>query len=83
MISTLLRRTRIYAALAGMQPKYFLAYSIWVWMDFVVSVIAILILVAFWTAVYASKSDGEIGGLALHRGSSRGASIWRTRGQAP
>lgn len=67
MIQTFIRRARIYAAMAAMQPKYFLAYTIWVWMDFVVNVIAIVILVAFWTAVYTSKSDGEIGGLALQQ----------------
>lgn len=67
MIGAFVRQSRIYLALAAMQPKYFLAYSVWVWMDFIVNVIAIFILVAFWTAIYASKSGGEIGGLVLQQ----------------
>lgn len=48
-----------------MVPKMFLAYSIWVWMHFIVQIIALVIFVAFWTAVYAEKEI--IGGLNLNQ----------------
>lgn len=57
------RRAAIYQAVAAMMPKYFMAYSIWVWMTFVVQVIAVIIFAAFWTAVYANST--EIAGLTL------------------
>ncbi|MCB8923065.1 MAG: hypothetical protein H6662_15875 [Ardenticatenaceae bacterium] len=65
MITTLRRYTSIYGAIAAMWPKMYLAYSIWVWMQFIVQVIALVIFVAFWTAVYAEQST--IGGLNLQQ----------------
>ncbi len=58
-------RTRIqaYWAFAAMTPKIFLAYRIWIWMEFFVQVITMTIFVFFWRAVYASNPT--LGGLTL------------------
>lgn len=63
MIQTIRRTFSIYGAFAAMVPKLFLAYSIWVWMQFITQVIALIIFVAFWKAVYAGQV--EISGLSL------------------
>lgn len=63
MLTTLRRQLNIYSAIAAMVPKLFMAYSIWVWMQFVVQVIALVIMVAFWTAVYENQET--LSGLAL------------------
>ncbi len=63
MIQSLRRTASIYGAFVAMVPKLFLAYSIWVWMQFITQVIAIVIFVAFWTAVYAGQA--ELSGLTL------------------
>lgn len=55
MITTMRRRLHIYGAFAAVIPKVFMAYSIWVWMQYIVQIIAIIIMVAFWTAVYANQ----------------------------
>ena len=34
---------RVYGALAAMEPKLFLAYRIWVWMEFIVQIVAMTI----------------------------------------
>jgi ABC-2 type transport system permease protein len=57
------RRAAIYKAVAAMMPKFFMAYSIWVWMTLIVQIIAVTIFAAFWTAVYANST--EIAGLSL------------------
>ena len=57
------RRLRVYGGMATVVPKMFMAYSIWVWMDIFVSMIAVVILVAFWRAVFASTAT--LGGLTL------------------
>ncbi len=62
---TLRRRAGVYGAFAAIMPKMFLAYSIWVWMQFVVEVIALIIFVYFWRAVYAERS--VIAGLDLNQ----------------
>ena len=54
---------RVYGGIAAIVPKQFMAYSIWVWMDLFVSIIAVVIFVAFWRAVFASTAT--IGGLTL------------------
>jgi ABC-2 type transport system permease protein len=61
MIQALRRKTSIYAAIATMVPKLFLAYSLWVWMEFFVQILAMTIFVYFWRAVYSGTS--QIGGL--------------------
>ena len=65
MIATLRRHVSIYGAIAAMWPKMYLAYSVWVWMQFVVQVMGLMIFVAFWTAVYAEQTT--IGGLNLQQ----------------
>lgn len=57
------RQIRIYGGMAAVVPKMFMAYSIWVWMELFVSIISVVIFVAFWRAVYASQAT--IGGLTL------------------
>jgi len=61
MMQRIQRRVRVYGALAAMMPKLFMAYSIWVWMQLFVNLLAIIIFVYFWRAVYAGSST--IGGL--------------------
>lgn len=63
MIATARRRAAAYAAVAAMAPKYILAYSMWVWMELFVQVLALVIFVAFWRAVYADTAT--IAGLRL------------------
>jgi ABC-2 type transport system permease protein len=65
MLKTIRRTFSIYTAFAAMVPKMFLAYSIWVWMQFIVQIIALVIFVAFWTAVYAEQNT--LGGLSLNQ----------------
>lgn len=55
MFTAVRQQINIYAAFAAMVPKEFLAYSIWVWMQFFVQIISLVIFVAFWTAVYANN----------------------------
>jgi ABC-2 type transport system permease protein len=63
MARTLRGKVRVYGAMAAVMPKMFMAYSIWVWMELFVSIIAVTIFVAFWRAVYASTAT--ISGLTL------------------
>jgi ABC-2 type transport system permease protein len=43
-------------------PKLYMAYSIWVWMQWIVQIIALVILVSFWSAVYGGGTQ-SVGGL--------------------
>lgn len=54
---------RVYGALAAMEPKLFLAYRIWVWMEFIVQIVAMTIFVYFWRAVY--QNANTLSGLSL------------------
>jgi ABC-2 type transport system permease protein len=63
MITRLRRTITVSAAFAAMVPKLFLAYRLWVWMEFFVQILAMIIYVYFWRAVYAQ--GGTIGGLSL------------------
>ena len=63
-MSVLSRKLKVYGAFSAMVPKMFMAYSVWVWMQFVVQIIAIMIFVAFWTAVY--EGETTLSGLALN-----------------
>ena len=65
MIATLRRRGSIYGAIAAMAPKFFLAYSIWVWMELFVQIITMVVFVAFWQAIYAETTT--IAGLDLEQ----------------
>jgi ABC-2 type transport system permease protein len=62
MIGTLRRRVGIYSAFGTMMPKLFLAYSAWVWMQLFVNLLALVIFVSFWRAVYANSTT--VGGLS-------------------
>jgi ABC-2 type transport system permease protein len=63
MISSLRRTISIYSAIAAMAAKTRLAYNMWVWAEFVVTVVSMIVFVYFWRAVYAGTST--LGGLAL------------------
>jgi len=63
VIQAIRRRTNIYGAMAGIVPKTFLAYSLWVWVSLFLNTITMTILVFFWKAVYADT--GTIAGLDL------------------
>lgn len=63
MIQSLRREISIYSAIAAMAAKTRLAYNMWVWADFVVTIVSMIVFVYFWRAVYASTST--LGGLAL------------------
>lgn len=63
MINTLRRKASIYAAFAAVVPKTFLAYTIWVWMEFVVQIVWLTVMSFFWRAVYADQA--LLGGLSF------------------
>ncbi len=63
MIQSLRRQVSIYSAIAAMAAKTRLAYNMWVWADFVVTIVSMIVFVYFWRAVYAGAST--LGGLAL------------------
>jgi len=63
MIQSLRRDLSIYRAIAAMAAKTRLAYNMWVWADFVVTIVSMIVFVYFWRAVYAGTST--LSGLAL------------------
>lgn len=63
MIQSMRRDFSIYSAIAAIAAKTRLAYNMWVWADFVVTIISMIVFVYFWRAVYAGTST--LGGLAL------------------
>jgi len=63
MIQSLRRDFSIYRAIAAMAAKTRLAYNMWVWADFVVTIVSMIVFVYFWRAVYAGTST--LSGLAL------------------
>jgi ABC-2 type transport system permease protein len=63
MIQSVRRGLSIYGAIAATAAKTRLAYSMWVWADFVMTIVSMVIFVYFWRAVYAGTST--LGGLAL------------------
>lgn len=65
MIRTLRRQLNIYGAIAAIEAKVYLAYNIWVWMEFAVQLITMIIFVYFWRAVYANAP--VLGGLSLQQ----------------
>ena len=50
------RHLAIYAAIAGTAVKSNLAYSMWVWADFFVTIASMFIFVYFWRAVYSGTT---------------------------
>ncbi|MBF8284323.1 MAG: hypothetical protein HW378_3238 [Anaerolineales bacterium] len=65
MIQSLRRTVNVYGAIAAMVPKENLAYNIWVWMQFAVQIMSMIIFVYFWRAVYANATT--LGGLSLQQ----------------
>lgn len=63
MIQSIKRSFSIYGAIASMAAKTRLAYNMWVWAEFVVTIVSMIVFVYFWRAVYAGASN--LGGLAL------------------
>jgi len=63
MIQSLRRNLSIYSAVAEMAAKTRLAYNMWVWADFVVTIVSMIVFVYFWRAVYAGTAT--LGGLPL------------------
>ncbi|HMQ33122.1 MAG TPA: ABC-2 family transporter protein [Chloroflexaceae bacterium] len=67
MLSQVRRRASIYAAIAAMVPKLFLAYSIWVWVELFTQILTMAIMTSFWRAVFAGAGSATIGGLTLQQ----------------
>ncbi len=65
MMQSIRRTFNVYGAIAAMVPKVFLAYNIWVWMQFIVQILSMTIFVYFWRAVYANTNS--IAGLNLQQ----------------
>src|SRR5512145_335600 len=63
MMQVIRRNVSIFGALAATAAKARLAYNMWVWADFVVTTVSMIVFVYFWRAVYASTST--LGGLEL------------------
>jgi viologen exporter family transport system permease protein len=63
MIQSFRRGVSIYAAIASTAVKARLAYNMWVWADFFVTIVSMFIFVYFWRAVYAGTAT--LGGLTL------------------
>lgn len=63
MIQSLRRNLSIYSAIAATAAKTRLAYNMWVWADFVVTFVSMIVFVYFWRAVY--EGTASIGGLVL------------------
>ncbi len=59
------RQVRVYGASALIRAKILLAYPTWVWVNYVVQGISLIIFVFFWRAVYANTDT--INGLALQQ----------------
>ncbi len=67
MLSHIRRRATIYAGIAAMVPKSFLAYSIWVWVELFTQILTMGIMTFFWRAVFAGAAAETIGGLTLQQ----------------
>ena len=63
MIAVLRRNLSTYGAVAATAAKTRLAYNLWVWADFIMTIVSMSVFVYFWRAVYAGTST--LGGLAL------------------
>ena len=61
MIRSFRRDLSIYSAIAAIATKTRLTYNIWVWAEFVVTLISMIVIIYFWHAVYANTS--MLGGL--------------------
>jgi len=55
----------VYGAVLATVPKFYAAYRAWVWAEFVLQIMAMVVLYFFWQAVYAS--GGTLGGLTFQQ----------------
>ena len=53
----------VYGAVLAAVPKFYTAYRAWVWAEFILQILAMVVLYFFWQAVYAS--GGTLGGLTF------------------
>jgi ABC-2 type transport system permease protein len=61
-----IRRTlRLTGVVFSTAPKVFMAYSIWFWMEIIVTVFSMVIFLYFWRAIYASSGQATLSGLTL------------------
>jgi ABC-2 type transport system permease protein len=65
MMYSLRGKAAAYASIAAMVPKLYMAYKLWVWIEFLAQIMAMVIFVYFWRAIYAETS--LIGGLNLQQ----------------
>jgi ABC-2 type transport system permease protein len=63
ILRSIRRGLDIYAAVASMAAKARLVYNWWVWADFVMTIVSMIVFVYFWRAVYAGTAS--LGGLVL------------------
>jgi ABC-2 type transport system permease protein len=64
-LALLRRKFNIYAAVAAMTPKLFMAYAGWVWLELFVQIVAMTILFFFWQGIYANTAS--VSGLSLQQ----------------
>lgn len=65
LLRSLRRQAAVYGAIAALMPKLYLAYNVWVWMEFIAQIITMTIFVYFWRAVFASATT--LGGLTVRQ----------------
>jgi ABC-2 type transport system permease protein len=65
MMQIIVRRFRIYLAIAAMVPKEFFTYRVWFWIGIILRTIGMTIYVFFWRAVYADTNS--IAGMNLQQ----------------
>ncbi len=67
MIQACRRQISIYAAVAAMEAKLYLAYNYYVVVEYVLQILSMIIYVYFWQAVYAGAASPTLGGLTLQQ----------------
>ena len=55
----------VYGAVLATVPKLYAAYRAWVWAEFILQIMAMVVLYFFWQAVYAN--GGTLGGLTFQQ----------------
>ncbi len=55
----------VYGAVLAAVPKFYVAYRAWFWAEFVLQIMAMVVLYFFWQAVYAN--GGALGGLTFQQ----------------
>lgn len=62
---SLRRQLNVVSVIAALQPKFFLAFTNWVWADMITRFIGMFVVVSFWRAVYDSTTT--ISGLSFQQ----------------